>query len=120
MKCPRWAVSGRVLLFPVATRSIALPIAAIPSRAMRAPVSDAGARARSQGRRPRTTTMILVVGATGFVGGMITRTLLQQARPVRILVRRGSDYQPFVDAGAEPSLGDLKDPTSLAAALHGI
>ena len=64
--------------------------------------------------------MILVVGATGFVGGMITRTLLQQARPVRILVRRGSDYQPFVDAGAEPSLGDLKDPTSLAAALRGI
>ena len=64
--------------------------------------------------------MILVVGATGFVGGMITRTLLQQARPVRMLVRRGSPYQPFVDGGAEPSLGDLKDPASLAPALHGI
>jgi uncharacterized protein YbjT (DUF2867 family) len=34
--------------------------------------------------------MILVVGATGVVGGMITRGLLEQGREVRILVRRDS------------------------------
>ncbi len=32
--------------------------------------------------------MILVVGATGIVGGMITRQLLEQGKEVRILVRR--------------------------------
>ena len=64
--------------------------------------------------------MILVVGATGLVGGMITRTLLDQGRAVRILVRHGSDYQRFVDGGAERSLGDLKDPRTLAPALRGV
>lgn len=64
--------------------------------------------------------MILVVGSTGRVGGMITRTLLAQDRPLRILVRPGSDYHPFVAAGAEAALGDLKDPASLAVACRGI
>ena len=64
--------------------------------------------------------MILVAGATGFVGRMITRMLLDQGRAVRILVRRGSDYESFVEAGAEVALGDLKDPASLASALRDI
>jgi NADH dehydrogenase len=64
--------------------------------------------------------MILVVGSTGRVGGMITRTLLGQSRPLRILVRPGSDYRAFVAAGAEEALGDLKDPASLAVACRGV
>src|SRR3954454_15187016 len=64
--------------------------------------------------------MILVVGATGMLGGMITRQLLAQGQPVRILVRSRSDYQPLVDAGATPVLGDLKDPASLARACSGV
>ena len=57
--------------------------------------------------------MILVVGSTGSLGGQITRGLLGQDRPVRILVRPGSGYQPLVDAGAAPVIGDLKDRRSL-------
>jgi NADH dehydrogenase len=64
--------------------------------------------------------MILVVGSTGRVGGMITRTLLGQGRPLRILVRPQSNYQAFVAAGAEAALGDLKDPASLAVACRGV
>jgi NADH dehydrogenase len=64
--------------------------------------------------------MILVVGSTGRVGGMITRTLLGQDRPLRILVRPQSNYQAFVAAGAEAALGDLKDPASLAVACRGV
>jgi len=64
--------------------------------------------------------MILVVGSTGLVGGMITRTLLGQDRQLRILVRPGSDYHAFVAAGAESALGDLKDPASLAVACRGV
>lgn len=64
--------------------------------------------------------MILVVGATGLLGGTITRTLLGQGRPVRILVRPSSPYDGLVTLGAEPVLGDLKDPDSVRAACRGV
>ena len=64
--------------------------------------------------------MILIVGSTGRVGGKIAHTLLGQGRPLRILVRPGSDYHAFVAAGAEPALGDLKDPASIAVACRGV
>src|SRR5262245_19012112 len=60
--------------------------------------------------------MILVVGATGLVGGLITRRLLARGQPVRILVRAHSSYQSLEQAGARPVLGDLKDRASLDAA----
>ena len=64
--------------------------------------------------------MILVVGSTGSLGGQITRGLLERERPIRILVRPGSGYQPLVDAGAVPVIGDLKDRRSLDLACRGI
>ena len=64
--------------------------------------------------------MILVVGATGSLGGSYARRLLSEGKKVRILVRPGSDYGDLIDAGAEPVIGDLKEPTSLATACSGI
>jgi uncharacterized protein YbjT (DUF2867 family) len=64
--------------------------------------------------------MILVVGATGRLGGQIAHRLLGDGRDVRVLVRPQSDYQPLVDAGADSVVGDLKDPASLRAACDGI
>jgi NADH dehydrogenase len=64
--------------------------------------------------------MILVVGSTGRVGGMITRSLLARDRRLRVLVRPGSDHQAFLAAGAEAALGDLKDQASLAVACRGV
>jgi uncharacterized protein YbjT (DUF2867 family) len=63
--------------------------------------------------------MILVVGATGNLGGAVTRMLLAQGQPVRILVRPQSDYQPLAEAGAQVVLGDLKERGSLEAACQG-
>ncbi|MDQ3972889.1 MAG: SDR family oxidoreductase [Actinomycetota bacterium] len=63
--------------------------------------------------------MILVVGATGQLGGLIAQTLLVQAKPVRTLVR-GSTFGALVTAGAEPVIGDLKDPASLMSACRGV
>jgi NADH dehydrogenase len=75
--------------------------------------------------------MILVVGGTGLLGGMIARLLLERGEPVRILVRRNSPSeqlaklgmatpaQSLVEAGAQPIFGDLKDPASLDAACQG-
>jgi len=76
--------------------------------------------------------MILVVGATGILGGMITKRLLGEGKEVRILVRHNSPSEQMarqgmatsarslIDAGARPVYGDLKDRASLDAACKGI
>src|SRR5215213_2974480 len=76
--------------------------------------------------------MILVVGATGIVGGMVTRRLLEQGKEVRILVRTNSPSEQLaqeghatsaaslIGAGAQPVYGDLRDRASLDAALEGL
>jgi uncharacterized protein YbjT (DUF2867 family) len=63
--------------------------------------------------------MILVVGATGNVGGAVAQMLLDQGRSVRVLVRPESNVEHLVEVGAEVALGDLKQPGSLAAACQG-
>ena len=64
--------------------------------------------------------MILVAGATGALGSIITRRLAAQGRPVRILVRRSANYSSLVQAGVDPALGDLKDRASLDRAMQGV
>ena len=64
--------------------------------------------------------MILVVGATGALGGMIARDLLATGVAVRVLVRPGSAYGALVESGAQPVMGDMKDAQSLARACEGI
>ena len=64
--------------------------------------------------------MILVVGATGQVGGMVANQLLAQKRKIRILVRPPSNYKPLQEAGAEVAFGDLKDRASLDKACQSI
>lgn len=66
------------------------------------------------------TDVILLVGATGLVGGMIARGLLERGKDLRILVRPGSGYQPLAESGATPIIGDLKDPGSLEAACAAV
>ena len=61
--------------------------------------------------------MILVVGATGRLGGSITRALLDSGKAVRVLVRDGSSFN---DPRAETVRGDLKDPDSLRKACGGV
>lgn len=76
--------------------------------------------------------MILIVGATGTLGGRITRKLLRAGEKVRILVRHNSQSealagqglatsaQSLIETGAQPVYGDLKDRASLNAACEGI
>lgn len=63
--------------------------------------------------------MILVVGATGMLGGEIVRGLVERGEPVRALVRDVSGETTLRQSGAEPVWGDLKDRASLAAACEG-
>jgi uncharacterized protein YbjT (DUF2867 family) len=64
--------------------------------------------------------MILVVGATGLLGGLITNRLLDAGRDTAILAREGSNYSALVERGAHLRVGDLRDPESLASACAGI
>jgi uncharacterized protein YbjT (DUF2867 family) len=66
--------------------------------------------------------MILVVGATGLVGGAVAKALAASGQKVRGLVRSSSDPEKVAAlkaAGVETVLGDLKDTASLAAAVAG-
>ncbi len=62
------------------------------------------------------STSVLVTGATGFIGSHLTRALVDAGHDVRAMTRHPADY-----AGAgTPIAGDVNDPPSLTAALHGV
>jgi len=66
--------------------------------------------------------MILIVGATGVLGGHVCRLLRERGHPVRALVRKTSDPDKVASLraiGAEIVLGDLKNRESLEAACRG-
>jgi NADH dehydrogenase len=64
--------------------------------------------------------MVLVVGATGVLGSLIVRKLLEEQHPVRALVRQGSAHRALEQAGAEIVFGDLKQPDTIARACRGM
>jgi NADH dehydrogenase len=64
--------------------------------------------------------VLLVVGATGDLGGDIARRLLAEGRRVRGLVRGVDRGEALRRAGAELAVGDLKDPASLRDACRGV
>lgn len=61
--------------------------------------------------------MILVTGATGFIGGQLASRLVSMGACVRVLAR---DPRRVAVAGVEVVQGDLGDPASLAAAVAGV
>ena len=66
---------------------------------------------------------ILVVGATGFVGGQVAQKLRRQGESVRALIRGGDSHpkvQPLRAAGIEVVNGDLTVPGTLEPACRGI
>jgi nucleoside-diphosphate-sugar epimerase len=66
--------------------------------------------------------MILLTGATGYLGRRIARALADRKKPFRALVRETSDTSALEQLGPNVSLftGDLNDPDSLLDACHGI
>jgi NADH dehydrogenase len=64
--------------------------------------------------------MILVTGATGFIGPHVVHALRAREVPVRALVRDPSRGRRLETWGAELARGDVTDPSSLAAACEGV
>jgi dihydroflavonol-4-reductase len=65
---------------------------------------------------------VLVTGATGFTGGHLARALVAAGHDVSALVRdrAGEPAVELARAGITPVSGDLRDPSSLAAAATGV
>jgi uncharacterized protein YbjT (DUF2867 family) len=61
-----------------------------------------------------------VAGATGYIGGALTRELLGRGRTVRALARDPAKAQGLAEAGAEVAAADVLEPGCLPDALEGI
>ncbi len=64
--------------------------------------------------------MILVTGASGFVGSAVARQLLAMGEQVRVLARSTSSQVNLADPRLEIAQGDLRDTASLERALQNV
>jgi len=64
--------------------------------------------------------LILLTGATGYVGGRLLRSLRGAGHRVRCLARRPEYLASHVDGEVEVYQGDVLDPASLERAFEGV
>ena len=64
--------------------------------------------------------LVLLTGASGFVGSAVARALRAAGFPVRALVRGTSPTAHLADLDLEFVRGDLRDPASLRPAFSGV
>ena len=62
----------------------------------------------------------LVTGATGFIGSHLVRSLVEEGRQVRALVRRGGDSDALRAIGVDVVQGDIIHPDTLPRALEDV
>jgi dihydroflavonol-4-reductase len=63
--------------------------------------------------------MVVVTGATGHIGNVLTRRLTAQGQAVRALVMSGDDLRPLSGLDVEIIYGDVTDLASLESAFTG-
>jgi uncharacterized protein YbjT (DUF2867 family) len=64
--------------------------------------------------------LVLVTGATGYVGGRLVPPLVERGYRVRCLVRRPREARERFPDQVEIVAGDLNDPSTLGAAMAGV
>ncbi len=67
-----------------------------------------------------SSDIILVTGASGFVGAAVVRALLAQGARVRVLVRMASARTNIDGLDVEIAAGDLRDPDTVGRAMAGV
>ena len=68
----------------------------------------------------RQSGVILLTGATGYIGGRLLRRLEDDGRHVRCMARRPEWLRERVGPSTEVVFGDVLDPASLSSALSGV
>ena len=69
---------------------------------------------------PSAPPLILLTGATGYVGGRLWARLERDGRRLRLMTRRPGQLAAQVAPSTEVVRGDVKEPASLRAALAGV
>lgn len=64
--------------------------------------------------------LILLTGASGYVGGRLLPLLVEDGRRVRCLARQPENLLSRVPSGVEVVAGDVLDAASLSAAMQGV
>ncbi len=64
--------------------------------------------------------LVLIAGATGYVGGRLLRVLAERGERLRCLARQPEVLRARVPAGVEVLKGDCLDASSLAPVLEGV
>ena len=67
-----------------------------------------------------SSPIILLTGATGYVGGRLRRRLESRCSHVRCLARRPEVLSPRVGSDTEVMQGDVLDPDSLTEPMQGV
>jgi dihydroflavonol-4-reductase len=73
----------------------------------------------AQNDSPVRWDVILVTGASGFIGGHVARLLVGRGCAVRVLIRPSSNLSAIADLAAERAVGDLREIATLRQALKG-
>lgn len=63
---------------------------------------------------------ILITGATGYIGSLLTLKLARQGGDIRILCRKDPEIPEFSNKSIVVLKGDITDKPSLEKAMHGI
>lgn len=63
--------------------------------------------------------MYTIFGATGNIGSVITKVLLEKGEQVRVVGRNADKLQKYVQKGAEAVVGDVSDEAAMTQALSG-
>ena len=69
---------------------------------------------------PASRRRVLVVGATGHLGGLVVDELLGRGKRVTALVRPSTDPTRLRTRGVDVTVGDMLDPDSLVRAMTGV
>ena len=78
------------------------------------------AHSETPDRSLESNPLILVTGATGYVGGRLWRRLESLGHPVRCLARDPERLADRVGPGTEVVRGDVLDPPTLTMAMKGV
>lgn len=64
--------------------------------------------------------MILVTGATGHIGNVLIRELIEANEKVRAMILPRDDLTPIKDLDIELSIGDIMEKETIIRAMHGV